>query len=425
MNIIMNERLLQYIWQFQLYKQQELFTTEGHALQVIHRGTWNHDQGPDFLCGQVRIEEAVWVGNIELHVQSSDWFRHGHTHDLHYANVILHVVWENDRPVVDGNGRVIPTLVLEPLVPYVLLQRYDEMVNHMQLVACDPYLPAMNELSWFAWKERLAFERLERKTRSLLAQCSGRSIHWESLWWQQLAAAFGNRINATLFQWVCSSLDLTLLLRYNDRPDLLEALFMGQANLLERSFTDVYPQQLQKEYQHLKHKHRLERTTMMPSFLRMRPASFPTIRLSQLAMLQCRHPYLPALFRETSALREAMAFCKIKASVYWNDHYVFDEQAPRHATFIGTQMCAHIFLNAVIPMLFLQGWQQNDQRLKDKAIQWLYALPPEHNRYTRYWQDKGISNRNGLDSQALLELNTQYCVNKKCLDCAVGNKLIR
>lgn len=422
---MINERLLQYIWQFQHFHQQHLCTTNGEPLRILHKGTWNCNQGPDFLHAQVRIGDTIWVGNIELHIQASDWFRHGHRQDEQYANVVLHVVWENDKHAIDAQGVLLPTLVLEPLVPSLLLERYRHMMKELSAVACDAHLPALGELHWCAWKERLAMERLQRKTEKLLRGYEAMGRNWDALCWQQLALVFGARINGDLFEWVAASATHQVWARYATVPDQLEALMMGQANLLEGHYKDQYPQHLQQEFRHLNRKHRLQRTTILPSFLRMRPASFPTIRLSQLAMLRHRHPNLPTLLRETTGLKEVMALFQVKASPYWNDHYVFDEQVMPSPKFIGQQMCTQVFLNAVIPMLFLHGGQQGIQVLKDRALQWLYALPPEQNRYTRYWQSKGVSNHSGLDSQALLELNLQYCVNKRCLDCAVGNKLIR
>src|SRR6187549_1976515 len=106
----MTERLLQYIWQFQYFNKNDLVTTAGEELMIIHPGIYNTHQGPDFNEGRIRIGENIWVGNIELHVDASDWHRHQHSNDRNYNNVILHVVWKNDDIDPEHN---IPTFILE------------------------------------------------------------------------------------------------------------------------------------------------------------------------------------------------------------------------------------------------------------------------------------------------------------------------
>src|SRR5476651_2791589 len=112
----MNERLLQFIWQFQYFNKQRLVTSQGEELRILKPGTWNHHQGPDFSEATIRIGTTTWVGNIEIHILSSDWHKHKHTGDKHYANIILHVVWEEDVPVYDANGHSFPCLVLQQQV---------------------------------------------------------------------------------------------------------------------------------------------------------------------------------------------------------------------------------------------------------------------------------------------------------------------
>ncbi len=421
----MNERLLQFIWQFQYYNTQELQTSCGEMLQIEKPGVWNHHQGPDFSEASIRIGITKWVGNIELHLRSSDWYKHHHAGDDHYSNIILHVVWAEDEPVHDRNGNIIPTLVLQHRIPKLLLERYSQMMETLVPVSCHSFLPALTTLGWTAWKERLAAERLERKSAQVLVCLRQSNHHWEEVFWWMLAANFGIRVNSALFEQVARSLPVTLLAKHKNQIQQLEALLLGQANLLSGKYEDEYALLLQREYRFLKKKYHLQPVHKQPAFLRMRPAAFPTLRLAQLAMLLQQATHLFAQVKEVRELNGLLNLFMVTANDYWHYHYRFDELAAYKPKHVGMQMAENILINTVIPVLFAYGLHSKEEIYKEKAIQWLYQLPAEHNQLTKKWQHAGIGNRSALDSQAFIELTNHYCVNRRCLDCAVGNKILK
>jgi len=417
----MNERLLQYIWQFQYYHQHHLQTTAGEALQILHPGTWNQHQGPDFSAAKIRIQNTVWAGHIELHIRSSDWHRHKHSDDAQYNNVILHVVWTDDG----ATPAHIPVLVLENRVSVMLLERYTAMMQTMETVACHHHLPVLNELAWFAWKERLMVERLERKSQQIIQSLEQNQHHWDEVFWWQLAAGFGSKLNAPFFERVARSIPYAVIKRHRHHLDETEALLFGQASLLHISYTDKYAKDLLRNHRHLKKKYALHTVDGGPAFLRMRPASFPTIRLAQLAMLMHQREHVLDQIRNANRVEDVMQLFHVKAGHYWNTHFCFDEPVSPEPRFVGQQMMLHLMINVVVPFLFAYGHEKGNNMYKEKVIHWLYQLEPEQNKITRYWKSTGIPNTSALHTQALLELHTQYCVNKKCLDCSVGNRLLR
>lgn len=420
----MNERLLQFIWQFQYFNRQELFTVQGDSLLIERPGTWNHHQGPDFSSAAIRIGITRWAGNIELHLRSSDWYKHGHGKDNYYNNIILHVVWEDDAVVLDSNDNQVPTLILAPRVPKILLERYAQMMGTLVAVPCQSFLPALGELGWSAWKERLAAERLERRSAHILELLKHQNNHWEEVYWQKMAGSFGIRVNTAVFELVAASLPVTLLAKHRNQLLQLEALLLGQANLLSGKFHDDYGLRLQLEYRFLKKKYGLIQVSRQPAFLRMRPAGFPTIRLAQLAMLVYTGASQFVYITEVTSLPEIVKHFAVTASEYWNGHYRFDEPAVIKPKHLGRDMAENILINTVIPMLFAYGFHKGEELYKDRAIQWLYQLPAEYNQITKGWMASGVSNRCALDSQALIELTNHYCINRRCLDCAVGNRIL-
>jgi hypothetical protein len=417
----MNERLLQYIWQFQYYQQQHLQTTSGESLQILHPGTLNTHQGPDFSAARIRIGQTILAGHIELHILSSDWHRHKHSGDTHYNNVILHVVWTDDG----ATPAHIPVLVLENRVSTLLLERYTGMMQTISVIACHHHLPVLNELAWFAWKERLMVERLERKSQQIILLLQQSQGHWDEVFWWQLAAGFGSKINAAFFERVAKSIPYAVLKRHRHHLDEIEALLFGQAKMIHTGLKDPYAKALLRNHQHLKKKYALDTVDGGPVFLRMRPASFPTIRLAQLAMLLHQREHLLDQIRQVNSIEELMRLFQTKASHYWNTHFVFDEPVSQEPRFVGQQMLLHLMINVVVPILFAYGQEKGNAQQKEKVLHWLYQLAPEQNKITRYWKSTGIPNRSALDTQSLLELHTQYCVNKRCLECSVGNRLLR
>jgi hypothetical protein len=274
----MTEQLIQFIWQFQYYNQTALHTEQGDDLQILKIGNLNTNQGPDFLNATVKLNHIILVGNIEIHIKSSHWHQHNHSTDKNYKNIILHIVWENDTQILDNNDQQIPTLVLQNLVPNTLLEKYEALMNNAPKLPCSSFLPALSSIGWMAWKERLAIERLLLKSEIVLQTFTQNNNNWEETFWQLLAHNFGLKVNADFFKQVAQTISVTTLAKHKNQIHQLEALLLGQANLLNEDFTNDYSILLQKEYRFLQKKYTLKAIKGYCLFLRMRPANFPTIR---------------------------------------------------------------------------------------------------------------------------------------------------
>ncbi|HRI21113.1 MAG TPA: DUF2851 family protein [Panacibacter sp.] len=421
----MNEKLLQFIWQFQYYNKNGLVTVDGSPLHIIHPGFANTNQGPDFLEARIKTGDTEWAGNIEIHTHASHWNNHKHNGDTNYSNIILHVVWINDTPIKDGNNQLIATLELYDLVPKIMLQQYEQLIHAKGFVPCENYLPALTAMGWLSWKERLMAERLQRKSANVLLYLQQAGNHWEEVFWWLLARNFGMKVNAGIFEQVAKSIPVNILAKHKNQVNQLEALLLGQAGLLSGSFMEEYPQMLQREYRFLAAKFKLQPIAKKPDFLRMRPANFPTVRLAQLAMLVHCSTHLFSGVLEMENISDLRKLLDITANDYWLYHYIFDEETACKPKNIGRLMVDNIIINTVIPVLFAYGIYHKEQRWKDKALQYAALLPAEQNAITKQWGNKNISNENALDSQALLELKNNYCDLKYCLNCAVGNKVLK
>ncbi len=417
----MTERLLQYIWQFKYFNVNALLTEEGETLQVLHPGSHNTNQGPDFIDAKIKINNTTWAGSIELHINSSDWNKHKHSADKNYKNVILHVVWKNDIDM----SLPFSTLTLQNKVSKLLLNRYDELMSTIAFIPCQQNIHQVDELTWQNWKERVLVERLENKTGVVMDFFQRTNNHWEETFWWLLAKNFGIKLNSVAFEKMAQSISVNILAKHKGQVHQTEALLFGQAGLLEETFKDDYPKLLQREYQFLKKKYKLQKVEASMLFLRMRPSNFPTVRLAQLAMLVHQSLHLFSKIKEATDVKYIKELLNVTANDYWHYHYVFDEAAAFKKKKLGDQMIDNILINTIVPVLFAYGHYHNESKLKDKALQWLEHTRPEKNSISNGFMALKIGNKTAFDSQALIQLKNEYCNKKRCLDCSVGNKLIR
>lgn len=421
----MNERLLQFIWQFQYLNHAFLTTTDGKVLQVIHPGVLNKNGGPDFSEAKIKIDNTTWAGNIELHVKSSQWLQHNHTNDKNYNNVILHVVWLFDKEIKDVNGNNIPTLELQSLVAKITLEKFERLMTTQEFIPCSFSLPVLNNVSWLAWKERLVIERLEKKSELIIHDLQRANDHWEEVFWQSLARSFGMKVNAESFEEIAKTLSVNILSKHKNQVNQLESLLLGQANLLDAISEDTYTIMLQKEYKFLATKYQLKPINRKPDFLRMRPNNFPTLRLAQLAMLINQSSHLFSKIKTAEHCNEIFQWFDITANDFWNYHYTLSDEKSYQPKPLGKTFIQHIIINAIAPVFFAYGLVRNEHVWKDKAVSWLMHLQPEQNTITKQWKLHKVENKTAFDSQALIHLKNNYCNFKKCLDCAVGTKLLR
>jgi len=417
----MTERLLQYIWQFQHYNQRELQLPGGESLGILHPGTYNTHQGPDFIQARIKIDEVLFAGNIELHVKTSDWQRHRHDDDENYRNVILHVVWQHD----EDKEQTIPVLSLESRVSGVLLDQYGQWMQQPTFIPCNQQAAQVSELIWKGWEDRLLAERLLHRTNIIREFQEQNNQHWEESFWWWLARHFGSKVNATAFESIARSIPVNLIAKHKTQIHQLEALLFGQSGLLNRSFEEDYPKLLSAEYRFQQKKYKLKNPFEPVFFLRMRPGNFPSIRLAQLSMLLHQSSHLFAEIKESRELKDVKKLLDVTANDYWHYHYLFDEISAYKPKHIGTQMIDNLIINAVCPALYAYGHLMNEPFYKNKALHWLEQTGPEKNAITKGFIQIGIPIQNACDSQAILELKTNYCDVKHCLDCAVGNALLK
>ena len=418
----MNENLLQFIWQFKLYDTSKpLLTDEGLEAIVLHSGTLNKDAGPDFLEGKIKLDNTIWVGHIEVHLKSSDWKKHLHQENENYNNLILHVVFEHDEEVITQNKSSFPTIELKNYIDTKMLYKYESMMNNQPIIPCQNYIKDIREITIQQQLDRMLAERLEEKTDYIKELLERYNNNWQEVFYIVLARSFGLQINQDAFEQLAKSIPLQLFAKHKNNIVQLEALLFGQAGFLKDYFDELYPIQLQKEYEYLQKLHALKPIEKSHwKFLRLRPANFPTVRIAQFTQLLFQSTHLFSKITEAKNLKEIKQLFQIEVSEFWQSHYTFLEISTEKDKVIGNTFIQLIIINGIIPTLFIYGKLQGKNEYCTKAIDYLKEIKAEKNAIIQQWNELGIKAENSADSQSLLQLKKHYCDKKRCLECSIG-----
>lgn len=454
------EKILHYLWEHKILPLRPLRTTDGKAVEVINPGLPNYDAGPDFSGAHVRIDGVLWVGDVEIHEKTSDWFHHHHDKDPRYQNIILHVVLKDDvelslssssssssshSSLVSG----LSTLIIE--VPEYILDNYEELLRSREMPRCKDVVKkiyksgAQRRMEVHNWMSALEVERLEQKTKHIKELCEHFNNDWENVLFIVLARYFGMGVNSNAFETWAMSFPLHIINKFRNDIFQLSAFFLGQAGLLNPNFnlhlnpnlnpnlnlnpnSDLADQRLgdldslRREYDYLRKLYSTEPINPICwKYLRTRPKNFPHVRLLQLAQFYHTETFnmstlLSALEGEGSKVQGLKGSSEQKQIIEY--YYKLLELPVTKAT------KDVILINCVVPMLFAYGKYRNIPRYCERALDLLESIKPENNRITRAWKEADIVCENAADSQAIIQLTREYCNRHDCLRCRFGHEFI-
>ena len=418
------EQLLHYVWKHKIFPLKELKTTTGQQVEVIDTGLANTDAGPDFFNAKLKLDGVLWIGNIEIHERSSDWFKHGHHADAGYNSVILHIASEIDTEISRSNGERIPQIQL--ICPEAVRTNYKELLETDSYPPCYRIIPSLPPFTAHSWMTALQMERFEQKATLLnerLKRCQG---NWEDAFFITLARNFGFGLNGDAFETWAHRLPFRAVDKHRNDLFQIEAIFFGQAGILEDSDGDGYYLRLKKEYTYLQHKFGLiPMDASLWRFLRLRPANFPHIRIAQLACLYHRAYGLLSRIMETETLQGVRDILKGGTSEYWLTHYSFGGSSPSRPKTLSNTSLDLLIINTVVTYLYAYGLHKGNRVLCARAGSFLEELKAENNYITRMWEQCGMKASNAADSQALIQLKKEYCDKKKCLYCRIGYEYLK
>ncbi|EAZ95685.1 hypothetical protein FBBAL38_08285 [Flavobacteria bacterium BAL38] len=421
----MKEDFLHHVWQHKKFAVTQLKTTTGESIQILNSGQYLQLAGPDFFNAQLIIGNQKWAGNVEIHLKSSDWYVHNHEKDSNYDSVILHVVWEYDTPIFRNDNSEIPTLELKEFVTLSDLHKYQSLLAQKSWIYCENEICTIDDFIFKNWQERLYFERLERKATEISLLLEELNNDWEAVLFCLLAKNFGLNTNGLLFFNMAKSIPFSIIRKESFSIENLEALFFGQANMLDFEFQDTYVNKLQQDYKYILHKHGISKKVYdKVAFFKHRPDNFPTIRLAQLAILYHTHQNLFSKIMNVNSIEEIYNLFNVEVSIYWESHYNFDKISIQKKKKMSRSFIDLILINTIIPVRF--AYEQSLQKeISDEIVDLMKSIHSEKNSIIDKFATIGVYSKNAFDSQSLLQLKKEYCDVKKCLECAVGLYLLK
>ncbi|MCS6821741.1 MAG: DUF2851 family protein [Microscillaceae bacterium] len=423
----MHEYFLHFVWQYQKFDTRDLYTTAMQKLQILEKGYANKHAGADFSLAKICLDGVEWVGNVEIHLKTSDWELHEHSKNENYNNVILHVVWEHDKEIIRQDGTPVPTLCLQDKIDKVWLARYQQFLATQTPIICQPYWDSMENLHKIMLLDKALSQRLEQKAQAVSQIWHTTNHDWEETAYQLLAQNMGFKRNAEPFLALAQRVPYKILAKHTDQVLALEALLLGTAGLLDTENTDEYTQKLQKEYHFLRHKYQLTDRKMLKQtwqWAKLRPANFPTLRIAQFAQMIAQIKNLFSFFTQAD-LKTILQTLQITPSPYWHTHYQIAKKTDKVAYKVGKASAENIVVNTIVPLLACVAKEKRQQSYLNKAIEYLENLPAEQNHILEIWQSLGMKVKTAFDSQALIQQYNHMCVPKQCLACTVGNIILR
>lgn len=424
-----DERLVQAIWSDQLLRGGELATASGKAVEVIEPGRWNTGAGPDFLDARVRIAGEVVEGDVEIHVQSADWKRHGHHQDFVYNRVILHValVANDDRPHEESqNGGRIERLVLDGCLEPDLetirstinpadypFGRPDDLgLCHEQFMR----LPREQLVEFLLLAGR---SRMEQKIARFAAQRA--TAPFPQVIYQALLTGQGFKASKTLYFLLSKRAPLAELMDYatdidgEERVDFFLSVFLHVAQLLPPPTgmlpgtdeeTDAFRERMERLWKPVRPY--LSDRLVPPTkrwFAGMRPAGFPTRRLAAAATLVSRLTDRQApLFERIRGVvasfdsasmtpKRLKAFWRSLAenltvegtSHYFGTHFTLGGKKQAPQALLGEPAALSLLFNVFLPLLVLHAREMKNGALEGSAWDALQTFPAlEENSVTRF-----------------------------------------
>lgn len=422
----MTEAFLQAIWKHKLVGKTHFTGTKYETIEIISQGEHNQDSGPDFFNSKVRIDGVLLAGNVELHLSTSDWLKHNHHKNKAYDNLVLHVVYEHDCTLPQNEHYNVSVLELKPYLKPSLVEQYHDLQNSKQKIPCAKSILQCPDTLWDLWLERLAISRMELKSEYIEHLFQYTKHNFEETLYLLLCRNFGFKINSEPFELLAKNIPLGILKKYTNNQFQIESILFGVSGLLEGQFEDIYPKQLQNEFEFLKQKHHMH--SLKPElwkFSKTRPVNFPTIRLAQFASLLCKPLSLFQLIENKASIDDLQDYFNVDTATYWRTHYKFDVDSEDSEKSLGAFAFQNIVINTVVPFLIFISKHSAKEIFAEYALELLENIDPEVNVKTRNYSELDVVNKHALHSQGQIHLYDHYCSKKQCLQCHVGQYLLK
>ncbi len=408
--------MLHYIWRHRLLTQMECKTANGEAIEIFTTG--DSDAG-----GHSFSNVCIKVGGQEL---NGTLLVEPDASTLPNGEEVLCIA-SSGNEYASGHPRVL----------CINNDKHWEeefmAVNKGQFPCTDTIL-STDALHTTGYLSRLLIERIENKAGRIAAIHLLGDKRWEETLFRLLVRNFGFGIQSDAFEKWAEVLNLTALNKHRDNLLQVEAVFFGQAGLLEpdsipeyyraEAERTPYYNELKREYKFLAAKFGLSQVDH--NVWKSCGNSTPHTRIARLAKMFHNGTITLSAIAECDTIDDLKRLLQTPLTGYWSNrgHFGGTTMVGKPET-ISTKHLHLFIINTIVPMLYSYGKHRQDNALCSKAEDFLYALPGEDNGIIRAWAKVGMNVKCAADSQALLQLKKEYCNKGRCLDCMFGYRYLK
>ena len=447
-----DEAFVQGLWHEQRFFDTNMEAIGGRTIRVLKPGIWNHNEGPDFMHAEIEIDGKLHVGDVEIHVQSSEWYAHRHHLNSRYNRVILHAVYfDNDINLRTRlqNGKRIPTLELLKWVEADTGDLYDNTQNtRTEDGNCRVTGKQLNIEILKGVFESLGRERFLEKTESM--RLLRTRLDFEQLLYEGIMEALGYERNSKALRELAQHVPFADL---DGKSELeIQAILFGVAGLLPSQREKPPPPEvtddpniaaLEALWRASAYAELPPRMTEARWSFTGRPLNHPARRIAAISQLIHRSQgglmmyFLPTCEKAVAAdtVRslqtvgtELRGLLMLEPTGYWKTHYNFGTDGAANAALIGSVRAVDIITNKILPVAYVWAIESGSEKLQESVLR-LYGVTPkssgnkiikEINKqiFTETQQMRDLKPTAKIE-QGIIRLYKNYCADWLCDLCPI------
>ncbi|MEG0789491.1 MAG: DUF2851 family protein [Alistipes sp.] len=288
---------------------------------------------------------------------------------------------------------------------------------------CGEFLSAQNALHRNELYTTLIYDRLQRKYDAVHQLYQEADTNWNQTFYLMYFRTLGDKKNQEAFLTLARRVTYPMILRERLSLHAVESMLFGCSGLLDLYSNDEYTLNLRRDFEYYAGKYKIEPMhTSEWNLERIHPTNHPVLRIAQAAVFFLQHEFVMDKSLCCCNLSDICQLFCTEASDYWRTHHIPGITSGATPKRIGQFKANLMGINLVAIMQYAYGSYISNESLRDRAITLLEQLPPEDNTYMKGWQAWGLTPHNAFESQALLQLATEYCAYRRCETCPIGHR---
>ena len=413
--------IISYIWKNRLLAGNRAKGTKGETIEVMNPGTADEQAPHIFRNAKLCIDGITWSGDVMV----------GDDMELQIPeNLILHILENKQQKSLALPIHDVNTLCIE--IPSDLKQEFTCAEKHIRKFPCEEAISELPGIVMRSAMSRLLAERLEEKSRLVERIFRQSEQRWDDTLLKTTIRSFGFGIQSNVFDEWGSILNTQALGKHSDNPIQVEAIFFGQAGLLEdESIPYYYREEAKKSkyYNELKSEYRFLQNKFNLKTLDYKEwgngNTTPHLRIARLATLYCTKRITVSEILSKQTLTDIYGLFNSPLHGYWSNHTCFGGTETAGNGNMKQRQIDVLVINSIIPFLHIYGRHRREAELCERAEDFLYHIECEENSIIKRWRQHGITAECAADSQALLQLTKSYCNTINCTNCPFAYHYIK